>query len=103
MQDDRGIVQLWTISPNGGEANQVTQADHNIQSAFSWHPQGGKIALVCDNSVMLCDIANGNMQRLTKRTAQPPLGDAVVFSPDGKQVAFMREVAGFNQIFVVAV
>lgn len=52
---------------------------------------------------MLCDIANGNMQRLTKRTAQPPLGDAVVFSPDGKQVAFMREVAGFNQIFVVAV
>lgn len=103
MQDDRGIVQLWTISPNGGEANQVTQADHSIQSAFSWHPQGGKIALVCDNSVMLCDIANGNLQRLTKRTAQPPLGDAVVFSPDGKQVAFMREVAGFNQIFVVAV
>ncbi|VTR57971.1 Uncharacterised protein [Serratia fonticola] len=30
-------------------------------------------------------------------------GDAVVFSPDGKQVAFMREVAGFNQIFVAAV
>lgn len=103
MKDDRGIVQLWTISPNGGEAKQVTQADHNIQSAFSWHPQGGKISLVCDNSVMLCDIANGNMLRLTKRTAQPPLGDAVVFSPDGKQIAFMREVAGFNQIFVVAV
>lgn len=40
MQDDRGIVQLWTVSPNGGEANQVTQADHSIQSAFSWHPQG---------------------------------------------------------------
>jgi hypothetical protein len=103
MPDDRGIVQLWTISPNGGEPNQVTQADHSIQSAFSWHPQGGKIALVCDNSVMLCDIANGNMQRLTKRTAQPPLGDAVVFSPDGKRVAFMREVAGFNQIFVATV
>lgn len=103
MKDDRGIVQLWTISPNGGEALQITQAEHSIQSAFSWHPQGGKIALVCDNSVMLCDIANGNMQRLTKRTAQPPLGDAVVFSPDGQQVAFMREVAGFSQIFVVAV
>lgn len=103
MKDDRGIVQLWTISPNGGEALQITQAEHSIQSAFSWHPQGGKIALVCDNSVMLCDIANGNMHRLTKRTAQPPMEDAVVFSPDGQQVAFMREVAGFSQIFVVAV
>lgn len=103
MKDDRGIVQLWTISPNGGEALQITQAEHSIQSAFSWHPQGGKIALVCDNSVMLCDIANGNMQRLTRRTAQPPMGDAVVFSPDGQQLAFMREVAGFSQIFVVAV
>jgi len=38
---------------------------------------------------------------LTPRSVQPPSGDAVVFSPDGKKVAFMREIAGFNQIFVV--
>ncbi|MFC0228977.1 DUF3748 domain-containing protein [Serratia aquatilis] len=103
MRDDQGIVQLWTISPNGGEPRQVTRAEHSIQSAFSWHPQGDKIALVCDNSVMLCDVGSGKMQRLTERTAQAPQGDAVVFSPDGTQVAFMREVAGFSQIFVVGV
>lgn len=103
MKDDRGVVQLWTISPNGGEPYQVTKGEQGIQSAFSWHPQGGQIALVCDNSVMLCDVASGKMQRLTSRTSQPPLGDAVVFSPDGKQVAFMRDVAGFSQIFVVTV
>ncbi len=103
MNDDQGIVQLWTVSPNGGEPRQVTRLKQSIQSAFSWHPQGDRIAFVCDNSVMLCDVASGRMQRLTKRTPQPPQGDAVVFSPDGKQVAFMREVAGFSQIFVVAV
>ena len=59
--------------------------------------------LVCDNSVMLCEVAGGRLQRLTQRSAQPPSADAVVFSPDGKKVAFMREIAGFNQIFVVEV
>jgi Tol biopolymer transport system component len=81
----------------------VTEGVHSIQSAFSWHPKGSKIALVCDNSVMLCDVGNGKMQRLTPRTPQPPLGDAVVFSPNGKQVAFMREVEGFRQIFTVTI
>ncbi|OMQ20293.1 DUF3748 domain-containing protein [Serratia oryzae] len=103
MRDDRGVVQLWTISPNGGQPRQVTEGVHSIQSAFSWHPQGGAIALACDNSLMLCDVSSGKMQRLTPRTPQPPLGDAVVFSPDGKRVAFMREVEGFSQIFTVTV
>ena len=48
---------------------------------------------------MLCEVASGRLQRLTQRSLQPPSGDAVVFSPDGKKVAFMREIAGFNQIF----
>ena len=103
MKDDGGVVQLWTVSPNGGEPRQVSRSEHDIQSAFSWHPQGGAIALVCDNSVMLCEVAGGRLQRLTQRSAQPPSADAVVFSPDGKKVAFMREIAGFNQIFVVEV
>lgn len=101
MKDDAGVVQLWTVSPNGGESRQVTRGEQGIQSAFSWHPQGGRIALVCDNSLMLCEVASGRMQRLTQRTALPPSGDAIVFSPDGNKVAFMREVDGFSQIFVV--
>lgn len=101
MKDDRGVVQLWSVSPNGGAPRQISQSEHSVQSAFSWHPQGDKIALVCDNSVMLCDVASGRMQRLTARTPQPPSGDAVVFSPDGQWIAYMREVAGCSQIFVV--
>lgn len=101
MRDQHGIIQVWGVSPNGGEPYPLTHAEHSIQSAFSWHPQGRAIALVCDNSIMLCDIASGKLQRLTTRTPEPPLADAVVFSPDGEQIAFMREVKGFSQIHIV--
>ncbi|MEH2922000.1 DUF3748 domain-containing protein [Samsonia erythrinae] len=102
MRDETGVVQLWTISPNGGEPRQVTDAKFGIQSAFSWHPAGHSLAFVCDNSIMLCDAQNGELVRLTPRTDRAPSGDAVVFSPDGKHIAYMREIDGFNQLFVVA-
>lgn len=98
MKDDRGIVQIWTVSPGGGDMRQVTQAESDMQSAFSWHPDGRAVAIVQDNSVMLCDMANGNLQRLTARTAVPPIADAVVCSPDGQRVAFLRLVEGYQQI-----
>lgn len=100
MKDGQGVVQLWGISPNGGEPRQITHGAHPIQSAFSWRADGKKLALVCDNSVMLCDAKTGAMTRLTKRSEQPPLGDAVVISPDGRHVAFMRERAGRTQLFI---
>lgn len=103
MKDDNGIVQLWTISPNGGDPRQVTQSIHSIQSAFSWHPAGKQMAFICDNSVMVCEMTTGTMTRLTPRSHETPSGDAVVFSPNGQHIAFMRQVASFHQIFTVAV
>lgn len=103
MKDDGGVVQLWTVSPVGGRLRQVTQAASDIQSAFSWHPDGQSVAFINDNSVMLCDTGNGKMRRLTARTTEPPLADAVVCSPDGLHVAYLRNVAGFQQIFIAEV
>lgn len=102
MRDEKGVVQLWGISPCGGEPRQITHGEHDIQSAFSWHPAGDRLAFICDNSVMLCDRASGKMRRLTPRSATPPSGDAVVFSPDGRQIAYMRDLDGYRQIFTVA-
>ncbi|RAW96244.1 MULTISPECIES: DUF3748 domain-containing protein [unclassified Photorhabdus] len=101
MKDDNGIVQLWTISPNGGEPRQITQSYCGIQSAFSWEASGQFVAFICDNSVMLCNVQNGQMQRLTKRTEKAPAAEAVVISPDSHHIAFMREVDGYMQIFLV--
>ncbi|KOY61609.1 biopolymer transporter Tol [Photorhabdus heterorhabditis] len=101
MKDDNSIIQLWTISPNGGELCQITKSNYGIQSAFSWDRSGQYVVFICDNSVMWCDVQNSQMQRLTKRTEKAPAADAVVISPDSCHVAFMREVDGYMQIFLV--
>lgn len=103
MRDDHGRVQLWTISPNGGKMRQITHFEQSIQSALSWHPSGQHIAFIVDNSVVLCEIRGGRSRRLTTRTDPPPCGDAVVFSPDGKKIAYMRDTDVCRQLFTVMV
>jgi hypothetical protein len=107
MKDDAGVVQLWTVSPRGGDPVQRTRNPWNIGSTFSWSPDGRRIAHVMDNSVFVTDIADGVGTRLTDRAgdADAPRPEACVFSPDGRQVAYVRRVLDgntrFNQIFVV--
>ncbi|ACS87676.1 DUF3748 domain-containing protein [Musicola paradisiaca] len=103
MRDDDGIVQLWILSPNGGEPRQVTQSAWPVQSAFSWHPGGEYVAFVGDNSIMVCEMASGRVIRQTPRSDIPPVSDAVVFSPEGSRIAYLRDIDGCNQIFVVEV
>ena len=106
MRDDAGIVQLFTVSPNGGELRQVTHAPWNVASAFTWSPDGRHIACVADGSVQLVDAIGGGSTRLTVAAAGvgPPRPEACVFSPDGRRIAFMRPTdGGHNQIFVVDV
>jgi hypothetical protein len=60
-----------------------------------------------DNSVCLTDSDTGKTIRLTPRSdeAAAPRPEACVFSPDGRNIAFVRQVlesgGPFNQIFVV--
>ncbi|PIJ49553.1 biopolymer transporter Tol [Erwinia sp. OLTSP20] len=100
MKDEQGIVQLWGISPLGGEPRQISRSPWPMQSAFSWHPQGGQLAIICDNSVMQINASSGAMRRLTPRRQQAPVGDAVVWSPDGRYIAFLRQIDGWQQIVI---
>lgn len=109
MKDDAGVVQLWTVSPNGNSPKQVTGNPWPIASAFSWSPDGCHLAHVMDNSVCLTEVASGRTRRLTERTteAESPRPEACVFAPDGRKVAYVRRVAtegeAANQIFVAFV
>lgn len=107
MKDDAGVVQLWTASPNGGQPRQMTHNAWDIASAFSWSPDGRRMAHVMDNSVCVTEVDTGKTLRLTPRVedALAPRPEACVFSPDGRSVAYVRPAEEssqfFNQIFVV--
>jgi hypothetical protein len=109
MKDDAGVVQLWTVSPNGGEPLQVTRNSWDIASAFTWSPDGRWIAHVADGSVFATEVATGRGERLTPKlpAADAPQALACVFSPDGRHIAYTRVMpsgspaAPFAQVFVV--
>ncbi|MBP6121569.1 MULTISPECIES: DUF3748 domain-containing protein [Providencia] len=101
MHDDEGIVQLWLVSTKNSALTQITNGTSSIQSAFNWDSKGEHICFVYDNSITLCHIATGVLQRLTEKTEIAPVADAVVFSPDNRLVAFMRDIDSFRQLYTV--
>lgn len=109
MKDDLGVVQLWTISPNGGTPKQLTHNAHDVASAFTWSPDGRQIAHVMDNSICVTEADSGVTTRITHRSSDEfaPRPEACVFSPDGRQIAFIRRAAQAhgtaNQIFLAEV
>jgi hypothetical protein len=107
MQDDAGIVQLWTVAPIGGPPIQLTRNPHPIASAFTWSPDDRHIAHVMDASICVTDVASGTTRRLTAPSHPPPRPEACVFSPDGRSIAFVRQVKAstgeWNQVFAIAV
>ena len=99
-RDDDGVAQFWTVSPVGGDLRQVTRSLDPVASAFTWHPDGERVAFVIGDCVCLTDVTTGATTRLT-----PPLPgvrpEACVVSPDGAWVAFVQTVEGVNQVGVV--
>ena len=75
----------------------------NVSSAFTWHPNSRHLAAVVDRCVSLIDVNSGQVTPLTAPCDPPPRPEACVVSPDGKKIAFVKQVNGFNQIFVVDV
>jgi hypothetical protein len=107
MRDDAGVVQIWTVSPSGGQPRQLTRNPFSVASAFTWSADGGLIAYVADNSVYVSDAKTGLATRLTQHAddATAPRPEACVVSPDGKRIAYVRRIehsgATNNQVFVV--
>ena len=103
MKDDRGVVQIFLVSPNGGEVCQLTCNPWDIASTFTWSPDGNSIAHIMDNSVFVTSARTGESRRLTPRAegADAPLPHACVISPDGLRIAYLRGTPdGSARIFV---
>ncbi|XOV94134.1 MAG: DUF3748 domain-containing protein [Bacteroidota bacterium] len=102
--NNKGVLQIFTIAPTGGEATQQTFFNHDVQSGPRWHPDGKRIYYVMDNSIIIQEVDGGDPIKLTKPSPNPP-ADLVV-SHDGKTIAFNRQVPDQHgnltkQIFII--
>ena len=96
-RDEEGVVQLWAVSPNGGQPRQVTRNSWDITSAFTWSADGESIAHTMDGSVCQTFVRTGETRRLTGHESRESPGsiirpEACVFSPDGRRIAYIRSV-----------
>lgn len=109
-KDENGVEQIFLISPFGGKPRQLTAHDSNVSGNVRWHPGGKAVSYMHEGSITLCKTSEAPFeQRITKLT-QPtnPAPSNMVWSPDGKILAFNRLISGdgkspSQQIFVIAV
>lgn len=104
MHDEKGILQVFTISPLGGMPIQQTYHKSNVQSGVRWHPDGTKICYIWDNSIIIKELGSKTFERMTPTTTNPPTD--LVWSHDRKTIAYNRQVADESgnltkQIFVI--
>ncbi|MEK7408846.1 MAG: DUF3748 domain-containing protein [Acidobacteriota bacterium] len=123
-----GTRQVFIVNSLGSDRHpdpamrpiQVTQLERGASGGLRWHPSGNSIAVISDNGVVAVCVQPGPLfgktYWLTQHGAQVPAADALVWSRDGRLLAFNRRVptydaagnlvkdAGgndFRQIFVV--
>ncbi len=100
-KDPNGVIQLFGISPNGGNPVAITRNKFSVQSPFNIDPSGTWIAYIADNSVFITEIATGVTERITPRftDAEKPIG-APNWSPDGKAIAYNRNTIVDQEYFL---
>ncbi|ARN57092.1 translocation protein TolB [Sedimentisphaera salicampi] len=105
-KDNEGVVQLFAVSPAGGEPIQLTKHDTSVQDTFFWKPGSHAVCYVCDNSVFALKIKDGRPcepARLTKRFSSHPINPC--WSRDGSMIAFNLDTAEsgkqYRQIFLL--
>ena len=102
--DENGIVQIFTISPLGGQPIQQSFHKSDVQSGVRWHPDGKKVCYIWNSSIIVKELGSEKFERLTQSTENPPAD--CVWSHDGKTIAFNRHVPDESgkmtkQIFVI--
>ncbi len=105
--DEKGIIQLWGVSPNGGSIKQLTYLSSSITGPFNFSPDGKFVAYTSDAMVYITRLSDSNTIAVTKK--EGPYGrlvGAVVWSPVEKALCYNRYVkddggSEYLQLFMI--
>jgi len=89
--DEKRIIQIFSVSPNGGQISQITDNPFSVQGPLNFSPDNKNIAFTADNSIFIAGLESGKSKRITERftNEERPVG-AVVWSHDGSMLAYNR-------------
>jgi hypothetical protein len=91
LKDDDGLIQLFTVSPRGGEPVQLTRNAHSVETTFNWSPDGKFVVFGMDGSLCVAEVPGGFVMRLTKPSETSIFNPQ--FSNTGRWIAYNRMVA----------
>lgn len=105
-EDEKNIVQVYAVSPNGGDIKQITFNTFSIQGPINLSPDGQYLSYLADGSVCISHIENGTTIFLSPKYEKPEyLTGAVLWSNDGRYLSFNRYIKDktgvFLQIFLI--
>ncbi|MCK4676893.1 MAG: DUF3748 domain-containing protein [Bacteroidales bacterium] len=93
MRDDEGLVQIYGISPNGGEIRQFTFNSFSAETTFTVRPYGEYLAYGNQERVFITGIKTGVTHQISPDPAEGSKGlRYIVWSNDGNMLAFNRKI-----------
>lgn len=100
-KDEKGIVQVFAVSPNGGALEQISFNEFPIEGPINISPDDKYVSYISDNSVFITDIQTHQSHRLTPKSSNDikPEG-AVIWSNNGKMLAFNRRIEADGEKYV---
>ncbi|TLV00513.1 DUF3748 domain-containing protein [Dyadobacter luticola] len=108
-KDEKGIMQIFTMSPLGGKPEQLTEHESNVAINVRWHPDGKHLTYICDGKIFMCKVGNEPFSERVKALSEASgfAPSNLVWSADGRVLAFNRLVKsagsgkGTQQVFVL--
>ena len=97
LREFDGVAKLWSVSVQGRDARPVPHLGA-VQSAFTWHPDGERVAAVINERVAWIDMNDGRIEFLTQLKEFAPRPEACVVSPDGRRIAFLQPMRIGEQV-----
>jgi hypothetical protein len=103
-----GVRQVFLINSKGSDQDpnpemrpvQATTLEKNATGGLRWHPSGNSIAVISDNGVVAVCVKPGPLfgkaHWLTTYGSSVIAADALVWSRDGKRLAFNRRMPTYD-------